>query len=266
MRYWVVAFAMCTLFAAAAAAEMETSEQAAANAAAAEAMYLEQNVVGTILAADRMYSDAEGTWWELSIRAESVEPEDAKSSPGDLIGARYIPTKGAARMTTGPGDQVRAGLRLEEAKAEAGWWVVGDPEVLGRGEFLNPGKEATEDLGSPDAKLLVKMLAPMGPECHQITAALLRELAERDPDRVRVQIFDMARPAGRMEMNRERLKCAAVLVNNRFEFVLGEEGDESKVELWHKPNTAKSTYNSEDVIAVVERELARTYPAEETEG
>ena len=133
----------------------------------------------------------------------------------------------------------------------------GEVEVLGRGEFVNPGQNPTLDLGSPEAKVLVKLLAPLQHECHQKTVELLKELAAREPERVRVQVFDMAdrEGMGRKEMLRERTMCATVLVNNRYEFTLGER----KVVLSHKPNEPKSTYNSEDVIAVVEQEIKRLY-------
>ena len=67
-------------------------------------------------------------------------------------------------------------------------------------------------------------------------------------------------------MQRERLRCATVLVNNRLEFTLeGEEGVREVV-LSHRPNEARSSYNSEDVIAVAEREVARLYSPEEAEA
>lgn len=60
-------------------------------------------------------------------------------------------------------------------------------------------------------------------------------------------------------MSRERLTCATVLVNNRYEFTLKGEGEARKVQLWHRPNTPTSSYSSEDAAAVVEQEAERVY-------
>ena len=158
------------------------------------------------------------------------------------------------------GDQVRATLQPPKEVGGIVWTAEG-LEMLGRGELVKPGEGAAADLGSRDAKVLVKMFAPLGrAECHQKTAELLTELAERDGERVRVQIHDMTQAAGREEMQRERIRCATVFVNNRFVFTLeGTEGTR-RVVLSHNPNEPQSTYKSEDVIAVAEQEIARLYP------
>ncbi len=263
MRHWVVALGACLLCAAAVAAQAGTGERAAKNAAAAQSMYRTQEVVGTIMAAHKMYTPEEGTWWDLDLRVDSVEPEDAKSSAGEVIQARYASQNAERRGGPVPGSQIQVALQLDEASGETVWSVVGEPKAVGRGEFVKPGEGPVEDLGSRDAKLLIKAFLQLGPECHEKTMGLLRELVDRHPGRVRVQIFNMRTRTGRMEMNRERLRCATVLINNRDRFVLSEGDKERQVELSHKPNDPRSTYNSEDVITIAEREIKRLYPADE---
>jgi len=116
------------------------------------------------------------------------------------------------------------------------------------------------DLGARDAKVLVKMMAPLGPECHRLTLRLLEDLVARESRRVRVQVFDMASAAGQEEMRFERLSCATVLVNNRYQFSLPESGGARRVVLAQQPNYPRSSYRSEDVITIAEREIARLYP------
>lgn len=166
----------------------------------------------------------------------------------------------AGRQIPGPerGLQVSGPLRLEEGP-EARIWVAGVLKPLGRGELVNPGDGAAVDLGSPEAKVLVKMFAPLGIACHQKTADLLKELAGREGERVRVQLFDMRQPEGRREMQRERIRCATVLINNRMSFTLERKEGRREVVLSHRPNEARSSYNSEDVIAVAEGEVGRLY-------
>jgi hypothetical protein len=192
---------------------------------------------------------------DFDLRVDEQGPEGVTWRPGDTLGIRA-----AAGLLYGTilGDQVR--LTLSDP-------VPGQPrrtavEIfrLGRGELVNPGKGAAVDIGPASAKVLVKMLAPLESECHQQTAALLQELAKSEPDRLRVQIFDFYKPAGVAESNRERLHCATVLVNNRYEFTIKIGDQQRKVSFMHRPNTTRSLYNSDDVVAVVRQEIARLYP------
>ena len=226
--------------------------------AEAAVMYLEETVVGTILASQKMYTEEEIVWYRGELRVDSAEAEDSTLNAGQVLNVRY-PVKGSVGPPT-VGHKVRGTLR-RPAEAGGDEWTAEALEVLGRGEMVNPGEGATVDLGSPEAKVLVKMYAPLGPACHQKTAELLKDLAAREPERVRVQIFDMA--AGRRarrEMSRDRIHCATVIINNRMEFTLEGDDGAREVVLSRKPNEERSTYNSEDVIAVAEQEISRLYP------
>ena len=235
-----------------------------AKAAETAAMYVEETVVGTILASQKMYAAEEVEWYRGELRVDRAEAEDSALEAGQVLKVRYQVAKSLKpQMMATVGHEVRGTLRR---RAEAGGdeWAAEALEVLGRGEMVNPGKGAAVDLGSPEAKVLVKMFAPLRPACHQKTAELLKDLAAREPERVRVQMFDMARVSQtRREMARERVHCATVLVNNRIKFTLAGDDGARKVVLSHRPNEARSQYNSEDVIAVAEREISHLYPAEE---
>ncbi len=237
-------------------------ESVAEESAAAAGMYLEETVVGTIVDAERMYREEEVDWYRCELRVDVVESESGALEAGDMLEVKYrVGRKLLPPQRPGLGDQVRVILRAPREAPEP-VWTADALTILGRGERVNPGEGAAVDVGSPEAKVLVKMFAPLGVECHQKTADLLKELAEREGERVRVQIFNMREPEGRREMRRERLRCATVLVNNRLEFTLeGEEGAREVV-LSHRPNEARSSYNSEDVIAVAEGEMARLYSEE----
>ena len=232
----------------------------AVQSAAAASMYADEVVVGTILDAYRMYSTDGAEWYQCDLRLDATESAKGRLTVGQVVKAKYQLAKGLSPLQRpGVGDQIRATLQPPKEVGAIVWTAEG-LEMLGRGELMNPGEGAAVDLGSRDAKVLVKMFAPLGIECHQKTVDLLGELADRNGERVRVQIFNMGQAAGRREMQRERIRCATVLVNNRFMFTL--QGSESgrKVVLSHRPNEAQSTYTSEDVIAVAEQEIARLYP------
>jgi len=209
-------------------------------------------VTGTIVAM-RPNETAPG---EIGLRLESAEAKDLQTRVGQTI-AVGVQGVTANWRVIGLGDQVR--VQAERGAGDT-LTATGRVERLGRGEFVNPGKSPSRDLGSPNAKVLVKLLAPLQSECHRQTADLLQGIAAEEPDKVRVQIFDVTEPAAREEMVRERLNCATVLVNNRYQFTLDRNGRKRAVELIHRPNTPESTYNSEDALAVVRQEIARLYP------
>lgn len=257
MMRWVIAVAAAVICTAGLA--WGGARNVEAQSAAAAGMYLEATVVGTILDAQRMYRAEEVEWHRSKLRVDVVESENGELEAGDVLKVRYQVKKELPPLQRpGVGAQVRGTLRAPQEQPEP-VWTADALTILGRGELVNPGEGAEVDLGSPEAKVLVKMFAPLGIECHQKTADLLKELVKREGERVRVQIFNMKEPEGRREMRRERLRCATVLVNNRFKFTLeGEEGTREVV-LNHRPNEKRSSYNSEDVIAVAEQEIARLY-------
>jgi hypothetical protein len=216
------------------------------------------SVTGTIVA----MRPSESSPAEIDLRVESAEAKDLQARVGQAI-AVGIRGVAANWHVIGLGDQVRVQI---ERGADDALTATGSVERLGRGEFVNPGRNPSRDLGSPNAKVLVKLLAPLQADCHRQTADLLQGIASEMPDKVRVQIFDVTEPAAREEMNRERLTCATVLVNNRYQFTLNQNGRKRAVELIHRPNTPESTYNSEDALAVVQQEIERLYPGDAPGG
>jgi len=236
------------------------AEVAVGATSSAQGMYRAE-VVGVLLASEKMYDAGEVARWSGELRVDEVI-SGRQPKAGQVVALEYPATASPRGKAPGVGYQIRAEISGQAAaKGKALRWVAAEtPKVLGRGELIRPGEGAVADLGSPEAKILVKMCAPLQTECHIETANLLKALAEREPERVRVQLFDMRSPAGRAEMQREGLSCATVLVNNRYEFALAGPERERKVALWHRPNSPQASYNSADAVAVVEQEIKRLYP------
>lgn len=260
MEKLVHALAGCLLCAVAfAAPAVAAAEATAGKVAESEAMYRVEELVGTLIATQKMYSSDAGMWYRGELRVDEAPGERSERKAGEVLPIRYQVGRRAKGGLPGLGDKVQVKVARETAGAED-WVVQGEVRVLGRGEFINPGKGAATDLGSSEARILVKLLAPLAPQCHRDTARLLTELGQQEPERVRIQIFDMMTPAGREEVNRERLHCATVLVNNRYRFALHTPEGRREVAFHRRPNSPRSLYNSEDVIAVVRQESARLYP------
>lgn len=212
-----------------------------------------QSLVGTVVA---MRPDLRKPT-EIDVRVDASETRELAERVGQTLTVT-VDKSFAWPAQAGLGDQISADIDLAD-----GGWTLKSVNRLGRGEFVNPGENPSVDLGSPSAKVLVKFFAPLHADCHRKTADLLRGIAEQEPDKVRLQIFDVSdrnNPAARQGMMRERLTCATVLVNNRYEFTLKRDGQERAVQLFHKPNEPDSSYNSEDALAVVQQEITRLYP------
>lgn len=232
------------------------------SAGASMTMYSTVNLTGVLTAAQELYREKDIIVFSGALRVESVVG-DERPEAGELVAVEY-PANVAQARNMGLGDELQLNVKqqpMEKAGTHV-WLATVPPTVLGRGEFINPGEQPTKDLGSPGARVLVKIFAPMHTECHRETATKLEELAEQEPERLRVQIFDMQTNAGRMEMRRERLQCATVLVNNRLYFTLTEGDQTRKVAFHHRPNTPESTYCSEDVVTLVKQEIERLYPTQ----
>lgn len=250
------AFACCIL-----GLGVNGAEVAVEAASSTESMYRAEVVGVVLLSAEKMYEAGDVARWSGMLRIDEVT-SGGQPKVGQVIALEYPATALPRAKAPGVGYQIQAKISAQaDAEEKALRWVAEEtPKVLGRGELIRPGEGAAADLGSPKAKILVKMCAPLHTECHIETANLLKALAQREPERVRVQLFDMRSRAGRGEMQREGLRCATVLVSNRYEFTLAGPEGERRVTLWHRPNTPQASYNSVDVVAVVEQEIRRLYP------
>jgi len=200
-------------------------------ASSAQRMYRAE-VVGVLLTSEKMYDAGDVARWSGTLRIDEVI-SGRQPKVGQVVALEYPAPASPRAKAPGVGYQIRAKISAQAAaKRKALRWVAEKtPKVLGRAELIRPGEGATADLGSPKAKILVKMCAPLQTDCHIETANLLKALAGREAERVRVQLFDMGNPAGRAEMQREGLSCATVLVNNRYEFTLAGPEGERKVAL-----------------------------------
>ena len=225
-----------------------------------------QTVVGTLLDIRVADESAAQPQKEFDLRIDQAQTKGSGLRPGQVVTVRYETAQIPPGVETGIGDQVQVQMEPLESREGGLWKVVAAMVRLGRGELVRPGDRPIADMGSPEAKVLIKLLAPMGPECHQRTLRLLTELAEAEPKRVRVQVFDISKPAGRAESDRERLHCATVLVNNRYEFTVPGPNGPRRVVLSQRPNEPRSTYNSEDVVTVAKQEIARLYGAQPPKG
>jgi len=231
-------------------------------AAVASTMYEAEHIVGTLLEAEKMYESSEVIQYESTLRIDEGSGELLRE--GETWKLHYHIPASEAESAPDVGQQVRiqVGDNIPKAGDDSPWELKTAPQVIGRGEFVRPGQGASIELGSENAKILVKMFAPLITGCHRETVELLKEFSKREPERVRIQIFDMGYPKGRAEATREKLTCATVLVNNRLEFTIAGPEKERKVALYRRPGSARATYESEDVITVIEQELQRIYGTE----
>jgi hypothetical protein len=109
--------------------------------------------------------------------------------------------------------------------------------------------QKVETFGEESAPIIIEFYAPLVLEWHQKTIGLLRKYSEEHPGRVFVKLMPMGQTECDAEMQERGYTCAVIMINGENEFKLP---DGRKVELYQRPNQSTSTYNSEDVITILE--------------
>ena len=116
-------------------------------------------------------------------------------------------------------------------------------------EAIASGPTEVETFGDPEAGIQIKFYAPLVLPWHVETIGLLREYDRATPGRIHVTLMPMGNAECDTEMHDQGYTCAVVLVNGESEFELSGKGT---VLLQKRPNQLGSTYDSEDVIAVID--------------
>ncbi|MCC6442131.1 MAG: hypothetical protein IT210_01605 [Armatimonadetes bacterium] len=128
---------------------------------------------------------------------------------------------------------------------------------------------AAEEMGNKDAKVIVKAFLPTQVDCHRKTINILKDIAQKDPDRVYIRIYELRTDESNREIQKYNLSCASVFVNDKNQFRIDRNGKPVSIEMTHKPNEPDSTYNSEDVQEVIAQAVREAYegaPAPQTPG
>ncbi|MDH4180340.1 MAG: hypothetical protein OEV33_07495 [Armatimonadota bacterium] len=107
--------------------------------------------------------------------------------------------------------------------------------------------QKVETFGDSSAPIKVKLYAPLTLDWHQKTIRLLRAYNDDHPGRIHVTLM----PKGLKECDEEmNYSCAMLFINGENEFTLP---DGREVTLEKRPNESYSTYNSEDVITLLDQ-------------
>jgi hypothetical protein len=104
--------------------------------------------------------------------------------------------------------------------------------------------------GEKSAPIKVEFYAPLTLEWHQKTIGLLRDYDRKHPGAIFVTLMPMGRSDCDQEIQKRGVTCAVIYINGKNEFTLPNG---RKVELYQRPNQSTSTYNTEDVVTVLDR-------------
>jgi hypothetical protein len=114
-------------------------------------------------------------------------------------------------------------------------------EAIAQGASLQ-----VETFGDQSARLKIRLYAPLTLAWHEKTIGLLRSYNEDHPSRIHVTLM----PKGLEECDEEMdYSCAVLLINGESEFTLP---DGQEVLLEKRPNESYSTYDSEDVVTILD--------------
>ena len=105
--------------------------------------------------------------------------------------------------------------------------------------------------GEPDAPVQVLALLPLRTGCQAPRLEYLLQAACSCPNAVRVRFLDFLEPHGRQEAARHHINCAAVLVNGRTDFTLGEPGGREVRLMGPVPDG----YTLQDLRSVLQQQL-----------
>jgi hypothetical protein len=108
-----------------------------------------------------------------------------------------------------------------------------------------------ETFGRESAPIKIEFYAPLTLEWHQKTIGLLREYDKTHPAAILVTLMPMGNSDCDQTIQKRGVTCAVIYINGKNQFALP---DGRKVELYQRPNqTVGSTYNSEDVITILDQ-------------
>lgn len=124
---------------------------------------------------------------------------------------------------------------------------AGEPPPEALAAIAGGASQKIETIGDPSGSIKLRFYAPLSLDWHQKTIGLLREYDEQHPGRIHVTLM----PKGLEECDEEmNYSCAVIYINGEDEFALP---DGRQVTLEKRPNESYSTYNSEDVITIIEQ-------------
>ncbi len=112
-----------------------------------------------------------------------------------------------------------------------------------------------ETFGEKSAPIKVEFYAPLTLEWHVKTINLLRDYDKKHPGRIFVTLMPMGNSDCDQTIQKRGVTCAAIFINGKNRFTLANG---KKVELYQRPNQSTSTYDSEDVIAILDQLSAKS--------
>jgi hypothetical protein len=108
-----------------------------------------------------------------------------------------------------------------------------------------------ETFGAKSAPIKIDFYAPLTLPWHQKTIGLLREYDKAHPGRIFVTLMPMGNSECDAAIQKRGVTCAVIFINGKNKFTLPNG---KVVELYQQPNQSiGSTYNSEDVITVLDQ-------------
>lgn len=117
-----------------------------------------------------------------------------------------------------------------------------------------------DSVGSPDAKVKVLAIVPAGSDCHSGIVAFIRDVASKQPDRIRADFTTMEAYGTDNLTALVGQFCAAVLVNGTSEITILEDGKERRLSL---VGTEPTHYTLADVGAALTAVYTTHYGAPE---
>ena len=123
-----------------------------------------------------------------------------------------------------------------------------------------PAALGVDPIGSPDASVKVLAIVPAGSDCHSGIIAFLKDVATRQPDRIRAEFTTMEAYGSDNLTALIGQVCAAVLINGSSEVTIQHDGKDHRLSL---VGTEPTHYTLADVGAAITAVYTAHYGAPE---
>lgn len=116
-----------------------------------------------------------------------------------------------------------------------------------------------EAFGHEDAKVVITAFVPFQAPPYHPPLQILRTLVQKDPARLRVELYDLAQRSNQRAMQDRGLTDATILINGQAKFTRPEASARRKVSFIGPPDGDSSKYRSEDLVAALDEALRQAY-------
>ena len=115
-----------------------------------------------------------------------------------------------------------------------------------------------EPAGSAKAKVKVIAVIPTMVKCQKETCELIRSIAEKYPDMVHAEFYDMMMDDGAKILREREAECSTIFVNGKFRFTIKSEEDNGTEDVCFS-GSPNAKYDLDQIVTVIKNKIKEAY-------